>query len=467
MTHHVKLEPPSLTPDDSNASISHVMEYAIAAYGGPAQYIRAILDARSCVDFTKWLKEELPPPEDVELIHADSVEASDNTVNATVWSFGFDIGSSTKPPPFAITCRQLASEMDKDGFITSSEPMRAFIRDSSTDTVFQLLGHVKGMARFAVLMAPLVWLWKLTPAQKVIDVFPLLFQTARVIRVVIESHSTVTAVALRNAQLSQRGSIRKAHDSITWVAKLNMLRDKSQDPSNVIKTYNLSASSNAQLNGMKRVAVLALMSVSKEALDVILDCVSLLGFDHCPWIDEAWSFKKAMPGFMPRLSTELWSRRLTITEASFLLMVKWQSNMQKKKLPQMRRKADRAAMEEAASVCALVQSLYKEMLSEYPVKPEDLETNFMQPFLLGKDSNLLVALQGLLHTKPASSLCELLPVFEELVHNHVQKSDISLTGVSKTELINAEIEETEFKLFEKKFSSDIDTRFVHMHKTRT
>ena len=170
---------------------------------------------------------------------------------------------------------------------------------------------------------------------------------------------------------------------------------------------------------------------------------------------------------MPRLSTELWSRRLTITEASFLLMVKWQSNMQKKKLPQMRRKADRAAMEEAASVCALVQSLYKEMLSEYPVKPEDLETNFMQPFLLGQDSNLLVALQGLLHTKPASSLCELLPVFEELVHNHVQKSDISLTGVSKTELINAEIEETEFKLFEKKFSSDIDARCVHMHKTRT
>ena len=62
---------------------------------------------------------------------------------------------------------------------------------------------------------------------------------------------------------------------------------------------------------------------------------------------------------------------------------------------------------------------------------------------------------------------ELLPRIEELVAALVNISDVSLTGVSKTELIQADNEKTEYDLFEKKLLADLGARNVHLRKTRT
>ena len=257
--------------------------------------------------------------------------------------FGLDKGSTTKPPPFAITCKQLAAKIEKDGFVTRDEPMKTFIRPDLGKDDF-VLGHVKGAARFAVLLAPMVWLWSQGKNQKIIDVFPVLFHSARCIKVCVEESTNVLTVALRNATLSQRGSIRKAHDAITWVGKLTALKQGGQDPSNVLKSYNTMASQTGQILGGKRVSVLSLMAVGKDALTVILDCVSQLGSDSSPWTDDAWSNKKIMPGYAPRFggsANAIWSKRLAVSDESFNLTVQWQSNMQKAKLPQTRRKLDK------------------------------------------------------------------------------------------------------------------------------
>ena len=446
---------------------SKITDLIIEKFGGPMQFIQQELGMpRAEGEFQTWLIQEMPPTGDVDYIDPSAARAGDELLWASPWAFGYDCGATTKPPPYAITCKQLAAEMEKDGFVTNDEPLRAFARNIDGKSAF-VLGHVKGAARFCVLLAPLVWLWKQKNGMKVVDVFPLLYQTARRIRVVIESHATLTSIALRNATLSQRGSIRKAHDAVTWVGKLLLLKGNGQDPSQVLKTYNNQASSSAQINGGKRVSVLALMSVDDKSLQIILDCVSKLGFEQSPWPDDAWANKKIMPGYQPRLvSNEIWSKRLAITEESFLLMVHWQRNSHMLKLPQLRRKLDKTSMEEASQLAAMVLSLAREMCSLFPIPQEKLDELFVTPFATGRDATLLVALQSLLHEKPTNPVNELFPLFEELVVEHTKTSDVSLTGVAKTELIQQDIDKSEYELFEKKLVADIDARGIYVRKSR-
>ena len=61
----------------------------------------------------------------------------------------------------------------------------------------------------------------------------------------------------------------------------------------------------------------------------------------------------------------------------------------------------------------------------------------------------------------------MLPLFEELVAVQKKDADISLTGVPKTELIQADIDKTEYTLFEKKSLADLQALGVHQRKTRT
>eukprot|EP00973_Karenia_brevis_P064036 8899265-Karenia_brevis.AAC.1 len=178
------------------------------------------------------------------------------------------------------------------------------------------------------------------------DSFPKLKGVDAPIFFKLESHASLTSVCLRNAQLSHRGSIRKAHDAITWVSKLLLLQSNGvTDPSAVIKQYNNNASSGGQIGGAKRVAILALLHTPKPALEILMYTQSTLATES-PWHDDTWANKKIMPGWVWKSSVPGWNKRLTVTNDSFTLMVQWQSNVQKTRLPQLRRKYDKAAMEE-------------------------------------------------------------------------------------------------------------------------
>eukprot|EP00973_Karenia_brevis_P073220 10171849-Karenia_brevis.AAC.1 len=125
------------------------------------------------------------------------------------------------------------------------------------------------MARFHTFLLPSLacYLQKLS----VSDCFPQLFRTGVQIHFKLEPHSSLTSVALRNAQLSHRGSIRKSHCAITWIGKLLLLQANGvSDPSSVIKQYNAMASSGGQLTGNKRVAILALLHAPKAALEILM-----------------------------------------------------------------------------------------------------------------------------------------------------------------------------------------------------
>ena len=116
--------------------------------------------------------------------------------------------------------------------------------------------------------------------------------TIQSVYIVLEPHATKTAVALRNAQLS---SMRVGHDAATWVVKLGYLQAEGADPSAVLKQYDQLASQGGKLTGQKRTSVLALLKVSALSRALILELVSNLGPEACPWTDETWAHKIIMP----------------------------------------------------------------------------------------------------------------------------------------------------------------------------
>lgn len=72
------------------------------------------------------------------------------------------------------------------------------------------------------------------------------------------------SVALENAKLSARGSIRRAHDVVTWLGKLVMLKSTGLDPAAVLKRWNDMATRESQVTGNKRVCCLALLDAAPQ-----------------------------------------------------------------------------------------------------------------------------------------------------------------------------------------------------------
>ena len=104
------------------------------------------------------------------------------------------------------------------------------------------------------------------------------------------------SIAIRNALLSQRGSIRKAHDIFTWASKLRMLEVRGCDPSATMKKWQEIASKNGQITGGKRLALLNLLKLPEELVDDLIRHVSEFGFDGCCFSEDAFANKKILTG---------------------------------------------------------------------------------------------------------------------------------------------------------------------------
>ena len=105
--------------------------------------------------------------------------------------------------------------------MTQDQPLISFVR-ADVEPPFEV-GHVKGLARICTFLLPIACVWlesKTQPSLKLEDFFPKLVGTGCKIMVRFERHTTRTELAIRNAQLSQRGALRKAHDAVTWVGTL-------------------------------------------------------------------------------------------------------------------------------------------------------------------------------------------------------------------------------------------------------
>ena len=68
--------------------------------------------------------------------------------------------------------------------------------------------------------------------------FAPLLPSAAVVSARVEAHVDVVSVAIANATISARGSIKLAHDVIAWAGKLDKLADQGVVADTVITMYS-------------------------------------------------------------------------------------------------------------------------------------------------------------------------------------------------------------------------------------
>ena len=211
------------------------------------------------------------------------------------------------------------------------------------------------------------------------------------------------SVAFKNAQLAQRGEIKKALDVFSWVVVLKKLAKDEKEADKVVTRWNSTyATKEGKLTGNKRMAILQLLTAPKEGVSVLLDCVARLGPDNSPVTEEAMCNKKIYANHVWRqFQLPNWTELLRVTEESFTIMCKYIVSQHEAKPAQIRSKLTKAQVEDASQLAALTSALGKTLKIDHALTDQMIKSILTQPICLA-EQNLCVELQGHMHEKMAT-----------------------------------------------------------------
>ena len=221
-----------------------------------------------------------------------------------------------------------------------------------------------------------------------------LLVSLRAIRV--RSHSVapdLMAVAFRNATLAHRGSIRKAHDVLSWIQKLEKVSTAtgwSEDE--VLTKWNQQCPADARVIGAKKMCCLNILkSVNKEGRQLLMAHASKHG-ENTAFHDDAFSSKKILAGYKPRIASVKWARLLTVTHESFMIMMMAAIGRHEAMAEVSRSKISKASLEKLSELAACVSAIVDETRVAYPqVSYDNVRTGFLVPFMDGDPSHMPVS----------------------------------------------------------------------------
>eukprot|EP00971_Amphidinium_carterae_P248960 4941895-Amphidinium_carterae.1 len=178
------------------------------------------------------------------------------------------------------------------------------------------------------------------------SVRPQLWQSLRQIHAYNTEWKTLKGQIFSNFAISCAGSIRKASNVSSWCHALTCMKNAGEnDKEMTIQAWNSRAISSQKLQGGKwgllwvpfhppsgspffvlpagkYTAVKMLVdNASEDILELIQTCVSMHGWENCPWSDDTFACKKIWPGVHWRTTqSKPWTERMQITRDSAKLM---------------------------------------------------------------------------------------------------------------------------------------------------
>lgn len=251
-------------------------------------------------------------------------------------------------------------------------------------------------------------------------------------------------VAFTNAKLSSRGAIRKSHDVACWLSKLDMLCERGLKAEAAIKACNQEATRDSQLLGQKRVALLALLQGPPGTKQLLLDHASFFGSSSA-FSEECFAAKNLFPGYQPRsVLDKAWRSRLTVTEAGFLMFLRYTDSSHHQKLAETRGKLSKERIAELSQLAQLAVSVETEL------QDGGVVTNRHTEALLQGDGNLELELQVALSEKSSKWKVGDLTLVQEILKQHSATADAKFS-VEKRVVAAGDLEREEFELMLKQF----------------
>ena len=363
-----------LHPESFRDNALAILTEELKQWHGPAQYLWAHYktpEARAqfadALDLAFPARPELQYHRDPELPNELT-----STFPVRLSDLGFSQESSSKPPPFMHISVQLLDEYLTNTVQTEHDEL--LLAQGPTDGEKNFWTRfVKGSARTCTLLflasQALAREWNLAVlAPDLLHSMTAVYCKRGIMTTDFQS------VALENAKLSQKGSIRRAHCVLTWLGKLNLLQQKGLNPDQVIKTWNQRATQAGQLTGNKRVAVLQLLGLPRSCANVLLQHLSEFG-DQTAFLEDAFSNKRLAIGAKARTGSQVWNNRLQVTEEGLLMMLQYVHTQHLKKLPGTHQKLRKEALEEFLNMSQLLVALAAELVSHHPIQQSVLDEN--------------------------------------------------------------------------------------------
>ena len=348
-----------VTTENYKNVITGIGKAVMEKFGGPQQYLEATV-GKNRQGFLEYLQATYIPRMDVHYVDGKLPMDTNTIVSCHVWDLGFSTGTSTKPPTYQQTANLLLDQILTNGFVSQHDPLLVWEGlpqgdlESQENGSFKAfwLSYVKGAARSTTVL----FLCQLCRENNwnLEIIAPEIHQSLCCIYVRRQTMATdLGAIALENAKLSARGAIRRSHCAITWLGKLQMLRDRNLKPVEVLQAWNKMATKDSQVLGSKRMALLNLLELPRAVGSRLLEHISKLG-PQTTFSDECWASKKLQPGTAPRHSNKQWNQRLTVTGDGVALMVDAICTQQEERLPVARRKLSKDELEEGVQHAQMV-----------------------------------------------------------------------------------------------------------------
>ncbi len=270
-----------------------------------------------------------------------------------------------------------------------------------------------------------------------------------------------------NIKMSNRGSIRKNASIVTWATSLMFLRNHGgvRDPGSVIRSWNSQSARSSQINGQRAQALKMLLEFPKPALDRLIQCVSTLGWESCPFSEDSLSSKKLLPPFIFRKTADdKWTARGAVSMESVVLMTNHICFAAEHAPVMVYKKLDKPTIEKLAEVAAVVKNLGDEVLANYPISMDRIYQDFLRPWqenTPGLHSTVLV----LVNEKPRDFNIRDVPVLKQLVERHhasLQSQHVPSSESIASSLSN--IEASSWSLFREQFTYDTAVAKVFLEK---
>ena len=441
----------------------------IKSSGGPMQFLVGHIAGKGGdAEFAKRLGKFFEPlPDAVYNTKADCAALANSSGDLIfrLSDIGYSDLCTTKGPPRSHTSLLLVDSIQTTGFETLGDPLVIWKNDRTHDQSAFWMSFVKGHTRgcTALCIAAIAMDHFESPEAMIDAGLGNLRNSLRIIRVRMNPSQDLQIIAFQNASLAYKGSIRQAHDIVNWLQKLTKLSSATGSTADdIVAKWNAQAPEGGKIAGQKKVSLNSLLNhIDTASRTLLIEHASKHG-DKGAFTDDSWTNKKILPGYKPARDHPLWKKWLTVTHASFKLML--QSLIYKHELNQLgSEKVGKKTMITASEQAALVMGIADSLMETYGGLPQaDIQTSFIGAFVAG-DPNLLVALDAAIEGKSPNFSPTDVPNVSAIVQNWQARGsrDGDSTHVEpqakRMKISATELEQQEYRLWALRCEADIDT----------
>ena len=182
---------------------------------------------------------------------------------------------------------------------------------------------------------------------------------------------------------------------------------------------------------------------------MVLAHAGTMSWDCCVWSDDNLSTKKLYPKFQFPSKSKKWLPRVKTCDESTVFAVKRLQNTHEKLPMYMRKKPDIAHIEAVSERAAALHHLGQELQLSVPIKSEDLEREWYNPWSMGSEHVDVEVQVAVMDKSDSFSVVQNIPTFRRLIDAHLCQAPSGPIAADK-----AALDVDEFNLVMKQLKYD-------------